>query len=371
MQIRILLVIVGLAGCANTPELTYPYYHPIADIDARLTRTLRCGVDNQPIAVNSTSIAASYRADLAAGLQSFELKKLDSPFANISASFSSRPDGRLAGINSTTEGGGSNIVAAAIGLGQSISAIPKIARAANPDKAKESADGGKEKNAPSPEAKACKALEAIVGENEPLTLVFSRSLQVDQSMEPSGTLEVGRLEAKYYEDNLREVFGSIRYQIDMTPLQEPTYTDGSKGSGDFVSLQLKKVAMATVRFFVHYNGDGKFEELTARSVIVPWTPDCGPESECKVSNLYPVLVPKARAFGDTTFQLALSEAGAVTTLRYAKEGGLAAALGSTSAVVNAASTTESEELARIRTQADLIAQQQRLANCLADSATCE
>lgn len=87
---------------------------------------------------------------------------------------------------------------------------------------------------------------------------------------------------------------------------------------------------------------------------------------------YLLPIPKAALFGKQSFSLSLSEAGAVTSVDYGKNTGAASALNAAGAIATAAAPeTVAAKAAEVKAQADLIAQQQRLARCHANPAQCQ
>ena len=87
---------------------------------------------------------------------------------------------------------------------------------------------------------------------------------------------------------------------------------------------------------------------------------------------YVLPIPKAALFGKQSFSLALSEAGVITSVEYGKNTGAASVLNAAGAAATAqAPETTAAKAADVKAQADLIAQQQRLARCQANPAQCQ
>jgi hypothetical protein len=89
------------------------------------------------------------------------------------------------------------------------------------------------------------------------------------------------------------------------------------------------------------------------------------------STTYELAIPKAAVFGKQSFSLTLAESGAVTSVDYGKLSGASGALNAaTSAVGAAAPESTANKAAEVKSQADLIAQQQRLVRCQAQPDKC-
>ena len=87
---------------------------------------------------------------------------------------------------------------------------------------------------------------------------------------------------------------------------------------------------------------------------------------------YQLPVPRAAAFGKQTFGAAFTESGALTSVQYVSNSGAAGALGAVNSLATIAQgETTSAKVAEVKAEADLIAQQQRLLQCLADQKSCK
>ncbi|WP_250437702.1 hypothetical protein [Caballeronia sp. ATUFL_F2_KS9A] len=112
---------------------------------------------------------------------------------------------------------------------------------------------------------------------------------------------------------------------------------------------------------------GPFENkqtVGLRDVILP--------SENHSDRDYALHIPKSPAFGTQQFVLMLADSGAISTIQYVKNSGTTAALtGVTDVLTPFRRSTTAEQADAVKAQADLSAQQTRLAACEADPATCK
>lgn len=88
----------------------------------------------------------------------------------------------------------------------------------------------------------------------------------------------------------------------------------------------------------------------------------------QVGRPYNLPMPKALVFGKLAFGVSFAESGALTSVQYTSNTGLGQALNVTSAAVTAAQGETAAKAAALKAEADVIAEQQRLARCLADQA---
>ena len=125
---------------------------------------------------------------------------------------------------------------------------------------------------------------------------------------------------------------------------------------DYVHLPLQRVDTAEVNILV----DGKQKPLWKGVVPIP------------TALTYDLPIPTAALFGTQKLVLAVSEAGLITQIEYAKNTGLAGATNAANSVVGALTPESATARASdIKAQADVLAQQARLHRCLANPNTCQ
>jgi hypothetical protein len=76
-------------------------------------------------------------------------------------------------------------------------------------------------------------------------------------------------------------------------------------------------------------------------------------------------------FGKKVFVAQFAESGAITSVEYSSNTGSAQALNVLNAAAQAPEQITAQKMAEIKADADLIAQQQRLVQCLADRSQCK
>lgn len=312
-----------LAGCATTPEVTLSYRYPTWTVVATITQTLGCtsGDKSKLIVLNSPSVTTIYSSDYATPAATLNIHDLKGSFADAEISMSFTDDGRLKAVNQSSNGQGENILKAAISLGslaQLLMLVPE------------------EEDV----TKACKVIDKWGG-GKPITLTYKAKAQPGAQ---EADFEVPPESNGLYDEIKGALKGFTLKVGNITNIEGgPTYS--KPASNDFVMLKLRMVGHADVAIL-------RDKDLIGSTQIV--VPNVSAPS-------YELPIPKAALFGKQTFALALSDAGAVSSISYGSTSGAAGTLNVLGAVANVG--TPAYEAANLKAQADVIAQQQRLVLC--------
>jgi hypothetical protein len=138
--------------------------------------------------------------------------------------------------------------------------------------------------------------------------------------------------------------------------------EASPDAGDYVKLTLQQPATISLKISARQTCAAKDG---ARLI---WSGDV---ILAHMGQTFTLPIPKAALFGKSAFAIALGESGAITTLQYAKETGVAQVLNVAGAAVpSLQGPTAAQRAADIKAEADLIAAQERLVRCLANRVAC-
>jgi hypothetical protein len=326
-----------LGGCASTPDVVYTYYPSQLQATATVTRTVDCTSDKTAVViVNTPAISTVYSADYSRGPYSLRVKDLAGAIADADLSVNFFDDGRLKSVNASTTGQGEAVVKSAVSL------IAAVAAAGG-------AGGGPAKPAPLPE---CAAISNWGG-GKPVTLTYSTVIDFVKAAAGTESL-TPTSQSQALADQLQAVlpplsiFVRSQQQID----SGATYI-GPAGNRNAIFLTLQRTSSAKVE--IQSKGSAIFSTILA--LPQPAT--------------YPLPIPKSAIFGKQTFSLTLADSGAIASIDYGKLSGASGALNAaTSATGAAAPESTTNKAAEIKAQADLIAQQQRLARCQAQPDKC-
>lgn len=328
------LAVAALVGCTKIPDVSTQYYLTKSSLRLDVSRALSCDSGNQIDITDAVSPVIVNSADLNSRRE-FDLKKLKATFSDPSVTINFYDDGRLKSINATQTGTAKQIIESSLSL---VSAIGLPAGAV--------------------ENEACLYIKQHGNPKTGiLTLQYTGSMKVpgggQQNLKPVGA-------SKVYHNHLKEVLGidigDVHAHIersDLAPLSSPVNTGPDDKSDTLWARQLTKV-----RIRIHTAGKG--EKIWSGSVLMALP-----------GNEYKIPIPRRPTFGKQEFQVAFSDSGSLTSLKYASESGTADAISVTGTVVDDLQGPSAAEQAKaLQAEADLIKQRERLAACRAKPSEC-
>lgn len=324
-------MLTALTGCARTPPVMINYYAAKSSVSAKLVRTLGCDKDNLPVVATTPTVTVTQSADTAKTL-SLDLSKVDGPMANSDIKLEFYLDRRLKTVNATTTGQGEAILKSAISL---------------------AAAAALEQSDNAPIIAQCKEFKTHFND-QTLTLIYTAE---DAFANFDEVPFVPDAQSTRYAGMFSKLLGDACFRVTSAAATEPVTLSGSKSG--YAMLGARQPAM------------------------VPATISIGPEGTCQVSNIwsgyvpvgqigvpYEIPIPSAAVFGKQVFAAAFDESGAVTSIQYGKDSGEAAAVNVAQAAFDALHTTDAEKSAQLKSEADVIAAQQRLVKCQTTPASC-
>jgi hypothetical protein len=340
-RMTMILIIGLLSGCASTPNVMYSYYPSRANSNVTVTQTIDCNSDQTAlVVVHSTTVNTLYSANYSKGPYSVRIKKLDGFFADSSVEFNFFEDGRLKSINQTTTGQGETILKSAISLAAALAPLGA---------------GAPEALKPIPECNTVKSW----GGGKPVTLIYAKKIDYEKDADglPHNLDPDPATKGLYTElgKNNRLPLLQVTINAPTSIKSAASYISPSSGLFDNVVL-LTLQETENVQVDVGASG----QSIWSGNITIPG------------NKTYDLPIPKAALFGQQNFALTLSEAGAITQIKYGKTTGVSGPLNvATSAVKAEVPGSTSDKVAETKAQADLIAQQQRLARCKANPSKCQ
>ena len=322
-----------MAGCASTPDVTYKYYPSRLQATATVTQTVDCTTDKKSlIVINTPSMNSVYSADYSQSPYSIQIKKLAGTIADSDFALNWFDDGRLKSVNASTTGQGEAVVKSAISLIGAVAAV----------------GGGAAPTSPTglPEC----TVVTNWGNGKPVTLTYSQVIDFVKAAAAPQQLKPTPQSAALW-NSLHNQLPPLAVKVDQ---QAPNNSGASYGSsGDDLLLTLQKTNTAEVS--IVSSGSAIFTSI----VTLPQT------------TTYQLPIPKSAVFGKQTFSLTLAESGAITAIDYGKLSGASGALNAATSIAGAAAPeSTATKAADVKSQADLIAQQQRLVRCQAQPDKC-
>ncbi len=347
----LLVTTILVAGCARNPPLEEFYSLPRAHLDITVARTVACNKSDVPYNASTVTTKVAYEPD-PKQRYSVKIKALDGPLSNAEVTLSRTSDGILTGVNTSQAGQASQIIDAAL-------AVAGLLVGA--------AGGGGD-----PAVKtACQYIRDNT-EKGVLTVTFFTSEPFDDiplGVTPPPSGYVTSREIKPIDEDVAR-FNSVRvltralcYSTSLVAGSDEPPVAAPQGYKGAVDLQLRQPAQVKVE--VRRGADAT---CSAPDTVL-WS---GLAAIPQRGRLYTLPILSAPLFGKQAFALSLSDAGAITSLKYGYESGGADAIGTAQKGLGALGIkSPADRAADVKAEGDLIAQQERLVLCKADPKNCK
>lgn len=364
-----LMATLGLTGCANgIPKGTLSYYLPKAQTTLTVTQTLTCNTAGdglvQVVSVNSST---TYSSDMDHP-QTITPRDISSWVTDADISFSFTNDGRLSGVNTATTGQGGVIVKDVLAVAKAAGVTAATDKPINPKK-------------------ACETITAFAKNVKPdgpppsLTLTYTRSFGYDTSDGTIRLMDGGAIGTNVNTEFNPDFASAANYSalqanvpllgfdLDFASNPTPKPAAPTWSDHDTADITLKLNALATAKLQIRGLKDNmkavNREPFWSGEVQVPMVGE---------QDLIRVPIPKPGFFGQRKFSLTLADNGAIAKIGYVSTGvsDTADAVGAIGSAVGATNKTltTAQQAAALQAQADLIYQQQRLANCQGKPESC-
>jgi hypothetical protein len=334
-------VALTTGGCASTPPISVNYYLPQGSLQIDVVRTVGCDVQDNKYILTTVTPKMVYAADYGKK-KTISVRNLDGPLSNVDAAFKFTEDGRLIGLNTTQTGQGSEILKAALALANVVFPGASASGASLKAACQYARDHGK---------------DGVLTVKFALVETFD-GLPTKERISPT-TEDSERF------DNVGVLLDDICLTTNVVKDSGAARITYSGSSRNYVKLPLRQPAHVDIH--VKPAALGECESL-ADDAPALWS---GTAMVPQRGTEFDLLIPAAAAFGKQTFGVVLNEAGAVLELKYGKDSGAAAALGTVTEAINTAQSESSiATAAEVKAEADIIFQQERLVRCRADPPKC-
>jgi hypothetical protein len=325
--------------------VTVNYYLAQSKVAFKVTRTVGCDAKNNIIVANAAAPEVTHAADKSAP-ESLGLSPLNGTLSDTDVKFEFYDDGRLKSVNATGTGQGETILKTVITIAAAVAAF----------------DGG---TTQFPEE--CTFIKEA-GAGKPLTLTYEGEVKVTKptadTKEKSGAISWIEIPpdaaSGVYAAKLTKAIGRVYAGI-----------EGSESSSAPVSVGKEKGAVqvaarqpGVVKFKVTAGcNDGSCPSAALWNDSLPVG---------QLGTRYVLPIPVAPAFGKQVLAAAFAESGALTSVQYTSNTGTGQALNVANAGLTAVQgETTAQKAADVKAEADLILQQQRLVQCVADPKNCK
>jgi hypothetical protein len=330
-------IAMAVVGCGTIPDAQVTYYKAKSKVSFKVTRSILCDSKGYPMVANTATPNVAHSADTTTP-QQFKLASLRGILADSDIKFELFEDGRLKGVNASVNGQGDAAIKALTTLASTLAAFEASPPPAS--RYREDCDFIKE-----------------VGGGKPISLTYEGEVDLSKTApQPIGPDAA----SKPYADRLKGALEGLCVAVGDKVVQIPP-VQYIAAQGDLLILARQP---ALVRMTVGTTGPGGLctKSLWDGSLLI-----------AHMGADYVLPVPKAALFGKLTFGAGFTEAGALTSIQYASTSGAAGALGATNSLASLGGVEETiaTKAAAIKAEADLIAQQQRLIQCVADPKSCK
>lgn len=353
-----------VAGCASTPDIVAGHYLPKGSVSLKAVRTVGCSGEGEKQRLHvATAVTATptYSRD-ADQWDQIELASLSSRTANSNLTLSYTEDGRLKGVNSTSAGVGQEILQSGVKLAGILLNVAGL------------------KSAEGDPAAACRLISEYAPKEKIVTLTYGLSENfLDDGKNPRVPAAPLPFSANTIPTKMEQIDGALPVLCAImsqgeAPLPVSQLRDtaaNEKPQDNSARLTLRQPAPVMINV-VQFEGAGPRDCASASGKSSEWRSIWdGAVQVPQLGKFYELPIPIAALFGENSFQLALSESGAITSIGYGLKSGIPAALGGAIALADPLQpSTAAERAAETKSEADLIFQQQRLIKCQQDPLKC-
>lgn len=323
----------SLSSCAHVPNAEVGYYLPKSKVDFKVIRTVVCDEANHPNVVNSATPNVTHSADKGQFVQ-IPLSGLKGIFSDTDVKFEFYEDGRLKNVNATSAGQGETILKTVVTIAAAAFAF----------------EGGTPAY-----PKQCAFIKAANG-GKPLTLTYEGTIDFSNKEPQNINADIT---SAFYSAKLEDAVGHVCAVVESVEVPKEVPLKYKPKDGDVL---LKALQPGSVRLKVFAGGANECKGKI-------WD---GSLPVAQFGTLYTLPLPAPTIFGKEVLSASFAESGAITTIQYTSNAGAGQALN----VANSGFTaikgeTTAQKAADVKAEADLIAQQQRLAQCMADPINCK
>ncbi|NDZ17790.1 hypothetical protein C7T35_34490 [Variovorax sp. WS11] len=333
----VVVAALSSSGCGSIPDAEVSYYKAASKVTVRVVRTVVCDSKDYLYVANTVTPTVTHFADTKSG-QTLRLAGLRGTFTDSDVKFEVYEDGRLKSVNTTITGQGEAVLKAATTLASTLAAF------AGPIPP------------PSTYQKEC-AFVKDFGGGKPVTVAYES--EVDPTAPERQTINPDA-SSKGSEKILGGALGGVCAKASRKEPPPPKPVVYTRSDGDLV-LHARQPAWIQIEVGVETPGNGCTASLWTGRVLI-----------AQLGTDYVLPVPRTTLFGKQVLAVGFNESGAIANVQYVSNSGAANAVGAANSLLTIAQgETTVAKVAEVRAEADLIAQQQRLAQCMADPKNCK
>lgn len=326
------------SGCASLPDATITYYSPVSSASLTVLQTVSCQNVSNPIIVSGLKSEVFYSANKSKP-HTLNLNDLDTFYSSGDVAVSLTNDGRLQGFNSSSKGEGGAVIETSVDI---LKSFIKIAKS-------ETVSG------------ACGKINAMAGKVKGVQQPMSFTRKASVSFKNDKTIAVGDFKLvgypKSFYDQVKPVLGDLSVETSVDSKYFADIQPVVKNNDEGESLTLLQPATVPLKVTLTTKVD-----KTLFTSYIP-VPQWGQQ--------YTLPIPKPPMFGTNKVEISINDSGTLKTIKYGKESGVGALGSSLGKLHESLEETDSEKAAKIKAEADVLAQQQRLVICQTSPKDCK
>ncbi|MBH9576833.1 hypothetical protein [Inhella proteolytica] len=317
------------------------YYLPTSSLSLTVVRSVSCDAADRALVATSVVPNLQHRADPKAE-EWLDLSELRGAWADVDVKLEWTEDGRLKGINTASAGQGDSIIKAAAGLATALAgaAVVPFARTDLTDT-----------------QKAC-AWVRQAGDGHAIAITLRAGIALDGEPGPFMDFKPTADSAHAFEQ-VKPLLSELRHQVMGSETDSPPLQLAGAPSGPQIWSRWPGRIRVQV---VDLGLEGKSKPQVIWNQALPIA---------QLGKRFALPLPKPALFGSSGFAVGFADSGAVTSVQLGSKGGLKAGLDGLSTLAKLPTDMTSAEAAALKAEADKLAQQQRLANCLLKPSDCK
>jgi hypothetical protein len=354
LTVVLLTALLSGAACASIPNSQIGSYGTKWEAAVTVTQTIGCSENDQILSsYYSPDIKVRFSSDYDQH-HTLNIKQLSRWYANSDFTVNFYEDGRLKSIGQTTTGQGETYIKNAITIA---SAVAKMAPLREED----------------PTVAICRIVNAK-GNKKPITLTYGIAPEDSITTAPKTVTLMPTGASALIVDLLESAGLKARPVLEVELVDRKSTYGGSREIDSNGARKIRQPTDKTCDALHLFLQDTETVKLTLKVEDVVKGDQMIGSSELvvpKKDSFYSLPILKAKLFGKQTFNLKLTEAGAIDTLGYGMEAGGTGLMNALAAASKAESDILSSKAAEEKAKADILANQHRRVVCETKPADCK
>lgn len=359
-HLSLIIITIMFYGCASMPDTTIGYHIPKSKINVVVSQTVSCIKTSKPIVETNVKFTPVYYAG-SGEFQIINLSELDTWYSTGNVEITLTSDGRLLSFGADSTGVGNEIVDTLVSL---VTLSTSITKSKKPLSLEETKEKQKIRKIIKERIKtACEEVNKLAEKKDnkplPLSIVLRSVINFSDNNTPIFKPFVIDSYPKSIYMDIKDALGALSYapitSLKKEEIRLPLVNSYKKGR----SIMLVEPNIATIKLNRTPLGSRQIQVFEAKVNVPQW------------GESYYVPIPKPPFFGNNLINLTLHESGKIKTLKFGVTNGAKNLGASFKALNNTLVTSDEKEAKKLKDEADVLAQQQRLIVCKVTPEQCK